>query len=418
MSLSRRRWGFRAATLVALVVATVAVPGRAPVVQAAPGGSVQITYSVGTAGRVSTDVDAFASHVAATLRDIDRWSLGGALTFTRVTSGGSMHVLLTAPAVLGGIAGCSGTWSCRVGANVYINEDRWVHGVPTWTLGLDAYRHYVVNHEVGHFLGFGHASCPGAGRPAPVMMQQSKGSAPCADRVWPLASERQALAARRGVAILEASAAASHAVGVAYLRILQRWPTRLEAHLNGLALDRGGLSHNGLVVRLLTSTEFDRRAAAVIRLYQSAFDRRPDVDEVFYWSARMHRHVSLSSVAGMFVDSDEFADRYDAGGVPGFIDALYAHVLGRTPDAAGRAYWIGRIDSGASTRAAVLASFSESAEHRARVHDDVLVQAAYLAVLDRPVDPDGADYWTGRLAAGAKLADVTAFLRTQPHARL
>ena len=51
------------------------------------------------------------------------------------------------------------------------------------------YRHMVVNHETGHWLGHGHLGCAGRGRPAPVMMQQSKGLAGCRHNPWPLPSE-------------------------------------------------------------------------------------------------------------------------------------------------------------------------------------------------------------------------------------
>jgi hypothetical protein len=50
---------------------------------------------------------------------------------------------------------------------------------------MDLYRAYLVNHEVGHRLGHGHSHCHGAGRPAPVMMQQSKGIGACTANPWP-----------------------------------------------------------------------------------------------------------------------------------------------------------------------------------------------------------------------------------------
>jgi hypothetical protein len=87
---------------------------------------------------------------------------------------------------------CDNIWSCRVGPNVVINYDRWQHASPAWnSFGgtMNDYRHMVINHETGHWLGFSHAQCPGAGQQAPVMQQQSIDLQGCKFNPWPSVGE-------------------------------------------------------------------------------------------------------------------------------------------------------------------------------------------------------------------------------------
>jgi Protein of unknown function (DUF3152) len=81
-----------------------------------------------------------------------------------------------------------GRYSCAQGNRAVLNFARWQGGAPAYR-SLARYRIYMINHEVGHVLGRVHAYCSTPGARAPVMLQQTKGVAPCRPNPWPLPGE-------------------------------------------------------------------------------------------------------------------------------------------------------------------------------------------------------------------------------------
>ena len=77
-------------------------------------------------------------------------------------------------------------YSCRNEQQIIINFFRWVNGAIDFGSDLETYRLYLINHEVGHILEWGHVGCPKEGALAPVMMQQSKSTMGCEPYGWPI----------------------------------------------------------------------------------------------------------------------------------------------------------------------------------------------------------------------------------------
>jgi len=119
------------------------------------------------------------------LQDKRAWNVD----FRRVLSNGDFSITLidgdwidkTYPSY---IKGLSVTDSTGKKPRVYINETNWnTIPVKSGYTNLNYYRTYLILHEVGHVLGHGHSRCTTPG-PAPVMMQQTKGTNQCYPDPW------------------------------------------------------------------------------------------------------------------------------------------------------------------------------------------------------------------------------------------
>ncbi len=164
----------------------------------APKKLITYTYCVSAKGVDASYLGEFRSKLQAVYADTRGWSVNGQIKFVEVASGCNYTAWLTRADLVPSFSStiCDSTWSCRVGNNVIINFDRWSGASPAWNGAggsLDGYRTMVINHETGHWLGFSHRYCGGAGQSAPVMQQQSISLQGCAFNSWPTASEIQSL---------------------------------------------------------------------------------------------------------------------------------------------------------------------------------------------------------------------------------
>lgn len=106
-------------------------------------------------------------------------------------------------------------------------------------------------------------------------------------------------------------------------------------------------------------------AGQVWRLYGAAFGRDAETTGLSAWVGALDAGATtLAAVAGALLGSAEFAQRHGRLGDAEFVERLYADVLGRDPDDAGLQAWTAQLAKGVS-RAEVLLGFSESQENRA-----------------------------------------------------
>jgi hypothetical protein len=152
-----------------------------------------VTYDVMTRGVITASVAEFKADANETLNDSRGWARMG-VRFQEVASGGMFTLVLSQASQMTTFSatGCDTQYSCNVGRYVVINQDRWQGATPSWNNAggsLRNYRHMVINHETGHWLGHGHTHCSGAGQSASVMQQQSIDLEGCKFNPWPLAGE-------------------------------------------------------------------------------------------------------------------------------------------------------------------------------------------------------------------------------------
>jgi|TARA_B110000967_G_C18861133_1_gene550003 hypothetical protein len=114
---------------------------------------------------------------------------------------------------------------------------------------------------------------------------------------------------------------------------------------------------------------------ALAEMYVAYFNRAPDAEGLFYWADKLAEGHTMDQIAERFFDQNETRAIYtDPTNTDAFVTAVYANVLGRTPDDSGFAFWKARLAEGDVTQGAFVLKIIDGAKNGGGPSD-----AAYLS---------------------------------------
>lgn len=143
--------------------------------------------------------------------------------------------------------------------------------------------------------------------------------------------------------------------------------------------------------------------AAALRLYEGILGRDADAQGAKDFVGAVNAGVSLTDIANIFLNSNEFAGAVNATDV----NELYQALLGRDADAEGSAAWAAQLANGSQSLADIAAAIATSQEAIAADQSNGdFVRDLYENVLGREAEEEGLNAWVGQLFNGASRADV------------
>ncbi len=173
-------------------------------------------------------------------------------------------------------------------------------------------------------------------------------------------------------------------VRAAYRDLLGRAPTDAELAWTAARID-GGTPRWVITRTLARSTEWIGHL--VDKYYADTLGRTPDAAGRAYWIDQIRtRRRTPAKVAALFYSSPEYFDGIGGGSRERWVTQLYQALLGRTPNSAGLSFWIDATQR--RGRAWTATSFFNSRESRER-----RVRLLYLDLLGRGPDAGGLAYW-------------------------
>lgn len=169
--------------------------------------------------------------------------------------------------------------------------------------------------------------------------------------------------------------------------------------------------------------------ASVYRLYDAALDRAPDAAGLATYAQQLSAGASVTDILRTLSSSTEFQKQFSGTDNEAYVRLMYRYSLDREPDAAGLAQHVNALNNGLS-RVDLLATFSESAEHKQLmtakietqgiwIQDEATLAVArlYDSILDRVPDIGGLDHYRGAVDQGYGLQQFADNMVQSPEFR-
>jgi autotransporter-associated beta strand protein len=153
---------------------------------------------------------------------------------------------------------------------------------------------------------------------------------------------------------------------------------------------------------LFVTVNFSPNQRFVAQVYLDLLERPADPLGLSFFSGLLDRRgVNRTQVIAAIQNSQEYRTR--------LVDSLYTRFLGRSADHSGLAAWVQFLAQGGTTDQ-LQAQLLGSQEYfvRAGGNNEGFLNAAYRHVLDRQIEPGGAQIWGQALANGVSRVDVAS----------
>lgn len=158
---------------------------------------------------------------------------------------------------------------------------------------------------------------------------------------------------------------------------------------------------------MAASTYYDQ----VQQLYIAYFGRPADPVGLAYWAANIDAaNGSVAGIVAGFSASNESQALYAGTTTAQKVSSIYLALFNRSPEAAGLAYWVAQIDSGAASQAqaAYTIQSSAGAGDATAVANKLAAAKAFTAQIDTTAEIAGYSGTTAAAAARTFLSSVDA----------
>jgi hypothetical protein len=150
------------------------------------------TYTYCVTSNQPNDLAAFQRTVAVALGQTPGWTLGGKFLYKAVTSSCNFSIGLETDSQMAALdPTCKGVASCMVGSTLAVNSAVWKKPSNAWKGSVAGYQIELVNHEVGHWLGFEHGRCTLTDASKPVLSQPTITLGGCSPQWYEIPTEVQ-----------------------------------------------------------------------------------------------------------------------------------------------------------------------------------------------------------------------------------